>query len=36
MPGTHELFIGKVEAVNVDEEYIGADGGILWDKMDLM
>lgn len=36
MPGTHELFIGKVESVNVDEEYIGTDGSILWDKMDLM
>lgn len=36
MPGTHELFIGKVESVNVDEEYIGADGSILWDKMDLI
>lgn len=36
MPGTHELFIGKVESVNVDEEYIGADGSIQWDKMDLI
>lgn len=36
MPGTHELFIGKVESVNVDEEYIGADGRIQWDKMDLL
>lgn len=36
MPGTHELFIGKVEAVNVDEEYIGADGSIQWAAMDLM
>ena len=36
MPGTHELFIGKVEAVHVDEEYLDANGNILWDKMDLM
>lgn len=36
MPGTHELFIGKVEAVNVDEEYIAADGSIQWAAMDLM
>lgn len=36
MPGTHELFIGKVEAVHVDEEYLEANGNILWDKMDLM
>ena len=36
MPGTHELFIGKVEKVHVDEEFLGKDGKILWDKMDLM
>ena len=35
-PGTHELFIGKVEAVHVDEEYLDGNGNILWDKMDLM
>ena len=36
MPGTHELFIGKVEAIHVDEEYLDANGNILWDKIDLM
>lgn len=36
MPGTHELFVGKVEAVDVDEEYLNPDGSIAWDKMDLM
>jgi len=36
MPGTHELFFGKVEAVHVDEEYLDENGNILWDKMDLM
>ena len=36
MPGTHELFIGKVEKVHVDEEYLDDKGNILWDKMDLM
>lgn len=36
MPGSHELFIGKVEAVNVDEEYLDANGNILWNKMDLI
>lgn len=36
MPGTHELFIGKVEAVHVGEEYLDDKGNILWDKMDLM
>ena len=35
-PGTHELFIGKVEAVHVDEEYLDANGNIQWDKMNLM
>lgn len=35
-PGTHELFIGRVEAVHVDEEFIDDKGNILWDKMDLM
>lgn len=36
MSGTHELFIGKVEAIHVDEEYLDANGNILWNKMDLM
>ena len=31
-----ELFVGKVEAVHVDEEYLDENGNILWDKMDLM
>ena len=35
-PGTHELFIGKVLAVHVDEEYLDDKGNILWNKMDLM
>lgn len=35
-PGTRELFIGKVEAVHVDEEYLDSNGNILWDKMNLM
>jgi len=35
-PGTHELFIGKVEAVHVDEEYLDEKGNILWSKIDLM
>ena len=35
-PGTHELFIGKVVAVHVDEEYLDDKGNILWDKIDLM
>ena len=35
-PGTHELFIGKVEAVHVDEEYLDEKGNILWNKIDLM
>ena len=35
-PGSHELFIAKVEAVHVDEEYLDGEGNILWDKMDLI
>ena len=35
-PGSHELFIGKVEAVHVDEEYLDEKGNILWGKMDLL
>ena len=35
-PGTHELFIGKVEKVHVDEEYVDEKGNIMWDKMELM
>ena len=36
MPGTHELFIGKVEAGHVDEEYLDEKSCILWNKIDLM
>ena len=36
MPGTHELFIGKIETVHVDEKYLDANGNIQWDKIDLM
>ena len=35
-PGTHELFIGKVEAVHADEQYLDANGNILWNNIDLM
>ena len=35
-PILHELFIGKVEAIHVEEEYLDSNGNILWDKMDLM
>ena len=35
-PGTHELFIGKVEAVHADEEYLDQNGNILWNKINLM
>jgi flavin reductase (DIM6/NTAB) family NADH-FMN oxidoreductase RutF len=36
MPGSNELFIGKVETVHVDEEYLDKNGNILWNKMDLI
>ena len=26
----------SIEAIHVDEEYLDANGNILWDKMDLM
>lgn len=35
-PGTHELFIGKVETIHVDEEYLDKNGNILWNKIDLI
>ena len=35
-PGSHELFIGKVEAVHADEEYLDQNGNILWNKINLM
>lgn len=35
-PGSHELFVGKVEAVHVDERFIDRDGNILWSDMDLL
>ena len=35
-PILHELFIGKGEAIHVEEEYLDSNGNILWDKMDLM
>lgn len=35
-PGTHELFVGKIEAVHVDEEYLDDAGNILWNKIDLL
>lgn len=35
-PGTHELFVGKVEAVHVDEQYLDDEGNILWDKIELL
>ena len=35
-PGTHELFVGKVEAIHVDEEYLDSNGNILWNKIDLI
>jgi flavin reductase (DIM6/NTAB) family NADH-FMN oxidoreductase RutF len=35
-PGTHELFIGKVECVHCDEEYLDSNGNIDWSKLDLL
>ena len=36
MPGTHELFIGKIETVHVDERYLDSKGNILWNKIELL
>ena len=36
MPGTHELFIGKVECVHCNEQYLGQDGAIDWAKIQLL
>jgi flavin reductase (DIM6/NTAB) family NADH-FMN oxidoreductase RutF len=35
-PGSHELFVGRVEAVHVDERFIDKDGNILWSEMNLL
>ena len=35
-PGSHELFIGSVEAVHCDEEYLNEDGSIDWGKIALI
>jgi len=34
--GSHELFIGKVEALHCSEEYLTAEGNIDWKKIDLL
>ena len=34
-PGTHELFIAKVEKVHCLEEYLGATGKIDWSKIGI-
>ncbi|MDU4802117.1 MAG: flavin reductase family protein [Clostridium butyricum] len=36
LPGTHELFLGKVEAVHCDEKYLDNKGNIQWNKIDLI
>ncbi|MDD3334897.1 MAG: flavin reductase family protein [Eubacteriales bacterium] len=35
-PGTHELFIGLVEAVHCDEQYLDEQGNIQWDRINLL
>ena len=36
LPGSHELFIGKVEKVHCDEEYLTEDNDVKWDEIDLI
>lgn len=35
-PGSHELFIGKVEKVHCDEEYLTENNDVKWDEIDLI
>ena len=32
-PGSHELFIARVERLRCDEEYLNGQGGISWDRI---
>lgn len=36
IPGSHELFVGKVVSVHCDEKYLDEKGNILWDKLELL
>ncbi|GKX29805.1 flavin reductase [Vallitalea longa] len=36
MTGSHEMFIGKIEKVNADENIVDADGNIDYSKLDLI
>lgn len=36
IPGSHELFIAKVEAVHCDEKYLDKCGNIMWNKLSLL
>lgn len=33
---THELFVGRIEKVHVNEEYLDESGRIMWERMDLI
>ena len=35
-PGSHDLFIGKVEKVHCDEKYLSDDNSVSWDELDLL
>lgn len=34
--GSHEMFVGKIEAIHADEEYINEEGKIDFSKIDLL
>ena len=36
MTGSHEMFVGKVEVVHAEEEYVNEDGDIDFSKIDLI
>ncbi|OWT32783.1 flavin oxidoreductase [Methanobrevibacter sp. 87.7] len=35
-PGSHELFIGRVDKVHCDEEYLDDEGNVIWNKIELL
>ena len=36
MTGSHEMFVGKVECIHANEEYVDEDGTIDFSKVDLL
>jgi flavin reductase (DIM6/NTAB) family NADH-FMN oxidoreductase RutF len=36
MTGSHEMFVGKIECIHADQEYVKEDGSIDFSKIDLL